>query len=147
MFLDLRELKRSGKEQKEYFFQYEPQGDLVDIPQVELLAPVDIQGEIVLTGAHSAYVSGTVKFTLQGECTRCLKPTTQTYLAKFDEQVEQGNEDGYPLINDRVDLAKIVEDAILINLPLNFLCDEDCKGICPNCVMNLNDGECECNNK
>ena len=63
---------------------------------------------------------------------------------EFNEAVEENNPDGYSLTNDTVDLTKIVDDAIAINAPVNFLCDEDCKGICVGCGVNLNDGDCKC---
>jgi uncharacterized protein len=31
-----------------------------------------------------------------------------------------------------------------LNLPVRFLCKEDCKGVCTKCGKNLNEGECEC---
>ena len=145
MFLDLREIRRSGKDQQEFFFQYQPEKELVDIPSVQMRYPVDINGEITLTGLHSAYIEGEITFTLYGECTRCLKQTECTLTAEFAEQIEAGDDEGYPLVNDKVDLAKIVEDAILINMPVNLLCREDCKGICPDCGVNLNDEQCKCN--
>ena len=62
------------------------------------------------------------------------------------ESVDNDNPDSYPVKNDTVDLTKIVDDAIMINNPTNFLCKEDCKGICLGCGVNLNDGKCKCNN-
>ena len=75
-----------------------------------------------------------------------LKQTSKKYSAFFAEQLEQGSDEGYPLVNDKIDLSKIVEDAILINMPVSFLCKEDCKGMCFNCGANLNDEKCKCNN-
>ena len=146
MIIDLRELKRTGKEESDFFFEYSPEYELADIPNVKMLNPVSVIGTVTLTGQHSAYVEGEITFTLEGECTRCLTQTSKKYSAFFAEQIEQGSEDGYPLINDKIDLSKIVEDAILINMPVNLLCKEDCKGICFNCGVNLNDGDCKCNN-
>ena len=145
MFLDLREIRRSGKDHQDFFFQYQPQSLLVDIPSVQIRYPIDIKGEITLTGLHSAYVEGEITFCIYGECTRCLKQTECTITAQFAEQVQANNEDGYSLVNDKVDLTKIVEDAIFINMPATLLCSEDCKGICPDCGVNLNDEQCKCN--
>ena len=58
-----------------------------------------------------------------------------------------GTEDGYPVVNGKIDLSKIADDLIILNTPVAFLCREDCKGLCPTCGANLNDGECKCNNK
>lgn len=147
MFLDLRELKRSGKDKADFFFEYVPLNSLVDIPSTELVTPVKVCGEVFLTDAHSAFLQGEVAFTLKGECTRCLEPAENEIIAKFNEQVEQNNQEGYSLVNDKIDLSQIVDDAILTNLPISFLCKEDCKGICPSCGANLNDEQCKCNNR
>ncbi|MBO7345565.1 MAG: DUF177 domain-containing protein [Clostridia bacterium] len=144
MILDLRKLKRSGKDQSEFFFEYTPQTELVDLPSAELITPVKVQGSLSLTGEHSAYVEGEIVFGIKGECTRCLKDTEQYYSVEFAEMVEVENQDGYSVINDTVNLAEIVDDVILINQPITFLCKEDCKGICVGCGVNLNDGECKC---
>ena len=144
MILDLRKLKRSGKDQSEFFFEYTPQTELVDLPSAELITPVKVQGSLSLTGEHSAYVEGEIVFGIKGECTRCLKETKQYYSAEFAEMVEVDNEVGYSVVNDTVNLAEIVDDLIILNQPITFLCKEDCKGICVGCGVNLNDGECKC---
>ena len=146
MILDLKKIRAKGKEEESFFFEYTPENQLLDMPNGELLTPVKISGEITLTDRHSAYVEGEITFTLEGECTRCLKQTSKKYSAFFAEQLEQGSDEGYPLVNDKIDLSKIVEDAILINMPVSFLCKEDCKGMCFNCGANLNDEKCKCNN-
>lgn len=147
MIIDLRELKRTGKEESEFFFEYCPEYELADIPNIKTHLPVSVYGTVFLTGQHSAYVEGEVAFTLSGECTRCLKQTEKKYIATFAEQLEQNNGEGYSLVNDKIYLSKIVDDAILMNMPISFLCKEDCKGICFNCGANLNDEKCKCNNQ
>ena len=145
MIIDLRKLKRSGKDQTDFFFDYEPQAELVDLPSTELITPVKVQGKLSLTGEHSAFVEGEVVFGIKGECTRCLNETEKYYPVSFAEALEVDNEDGFSVKNDTVNLAEIVDEVILINQPMTFLCKEDCKGICVGCGVNLNDGECKCN--
>lgn len=45
-----------------------------------------------------------------------------------------------------LDLNYLVLNAILTQLPLRHLCRPDCKGLCPHCGANLNDGPCDCEN-
>jgi uncharacterized protein len=45
---------------------------------------------------------------------------------------------------DKIDLSKDVRDYALLALPMKKLCSEDCKGLCPKCGKNLNDGSCNC---
>ncbi len=147
MIIDLKKLKRSGKQESEFFFLYEPQENLIELPDAKIAEPIKINGTISLTGEHSAYVEGQVDFRIQGSCTRCLSETEKGYLLDFGESVEQNNPEGYELKNDMVDLSKIVDDLIMINSPITFLCKEDCKGICLDCGENLNESQCKCKNK
>jgi uncharacterized protein len=146
MKLDLRKLKRSGKDREDFFFEYLADEKLVDIPECNFDGAVKITGTITLTGEHSCLVSGEVEFTLKGECTRCLSDAVNTYVAEFSEALEENNPDGYSVKNDMVDLTVIVDDVIAMNIPVSFLCREDCKGLCAGCGTNLNDGECKCKN-
>ena len=147
MIIDLKKLKRSGKQESEFFFLYEPQENLIELPDAKIAEPIKINGTISLTGEHSAYVEGQVDFRIQGSCTRCLSETEKGYFLDFGESVEQNNPEGYELKNDMVDLSKIVDDLIMINSPITFLCKEDCKGICLDCGENLNESQCKCKNK
>lgn len=144
MIIDLRKLKRSGKEQSEFFFEYSPQSELIDLPNAEIVLPIKIIGMVTLTGEHSAIVDGQVDFSIQGDCTRCLKSTKKQILLDFNEAVSQDDLDSYPVKNDTIDLTRIVDDLIAINSPITFLCKDDCKGICLNCGINLNDEQCQC---
>ena len=145
MILDLKKLKRSGKDSSSFFFEYSPQTELLDLPEAKIVLPIKLNGTVTLTGEHSAYIVAEVTFAVAGECTRCLKNTTKEFALEFSEVVEEDNPDGYSVKNDTVDLTKIVDDVITINSPVNFLCDENCKGICTGCGVNLNDDECKCN--
>ena len=147
MILDLRKLKRSGKDKSEFFFEYTPEQELIELPSAEIAGPIRINGTVSLTGEHSAYVEGEVDYVIQGECTRCLTSTEKQYVLEFAESVEENNLDGYSVKNDTIDLTKIVDDLIMMNSPITFLCDEDCKGICLGCGENLNNSQCKCKNK
>lgn len=144
MILDLKKLKSGGKESEKFYFEYFPERRFGDIPSVELVPPVKITGSVTLTGKHSAYTEGEAEFTLAGCCTGCLTDTEKTYTVDFAEEVSENNPDGYSVVNDKIDLKTIVDDAVLINFPIKFLCKEDCKGICAGCGANLNSEECKC---
>ena len=83
MIMDLSGRKRTGKEESDFFFEYSPEYELADIPNVKTLNPVSVCGTVTLTGQHSAYVEGEIVFTLEGECTRCLSPAPKKYSAFF----------------------------------------------------------------
>lgn len=144
MIIDLRTLKKSGKDVSEFYFEYSPKSELIDVPFVSLDMPLRINGSVTITGNHSAYVEGEINFSASGGCTRCLRQSKNEYVFYFNEEVFPDNTQGYSLINDKIDLSTIVVDTIITDFPLVFLCKEDCRGICSGCGVNLNDEKCKC---
>ena len=57
---------------------------------------------------------------------------------------EEEDEETYPLRGELLDLQPLVRDAILLELPLAPVCSEACRGLCPTCGADLNDGACSC---
>jgi uncharacterized protein len=91
-------------------------------------------------------VSGTVFTPWEGTCRRCLEPAVGVV---EDEVCELCCEDGdvettYPLHGDLLDLAPLVRDACILDLPLAPLCRADCAGLCPECGVNRNLEQCSC---
>ena len=94
-----------------------------------------------------------VRAHVKGECDRCLDTAEfdiageieEFYLFEEPENPED-YEDGYELVDeDRViDLAEPINDAIVMDTPFVVLCQPDCKGLCPSCGANLNEGPCGC---
>ena len=85
-----------------------------------------------------ALVSGNASTRLTGACGRCLQPSEIT-LETGDLQlfVELGDE-------EFVDITEDIRAELLINLPVNLLCSDDCAGLCPVCGANKNTHNCDC---
>ena len=45
---------------------------------------------------------------------------------------------------DFIDITELVRDTVLAAQPLSKLCKPDCKGLCPVCGADLNQGDCGC---
>jgi len=45
---------------------------------------------------------------------------------------------------DEIDLTPLVHEQLILALPTRPLCGEACRGLCPRCGANLNDGACGC---
>jgi len=58
------------------------------------------------------------------------------------EDVEYGCYEG-----DEIELDRLVEEQLLLTLPMKPLCREDCRGICPRCGANRNEEECACSER
>jgi uncharacterized protein len=91
-------------------------------------------------------VAGVVTAPWAGECRRCLTQATGTLSLPVRElyTAEGDGEDTYRLANEEVDLEDLVHDAVLLELPVAPLCDEGCRGLCPQCGINRNDQQCQC---
>ncbi|NIO05105.1 MAG: DUF177 domain-containing protein, partial [Proteobacteria bacterium] len=48
---------------------------------------------------------------------------------------------------DEVDLSGLIREQILLGIPYKALCHEECKGLCSQCGINLNEGNCGCERK
>jgi uncharacterized protein len=78
---------------------------------------------------------------LRGPCMRCLEPA-QPAIAVDAREVDQpggGEELSSPYLNDQVlDLHAWARDALVLALPAQLLCKDDCPGLCPVCGADLN---------
>jgi len=80
---------------------------------------------------------------VMGECARCLDPVTQTVtvqcqeLFSYEQNDGDGDEDGYSLDGDLLDLEPVLRDALVLALPLAPRCQEDCPGLCVECGVRL----------
>src|SRR5262249_4155699 len=87
-----------------------------------------------------------------GECRRCLKPLTgelrcqvrELFRPRTPSESADEDEETYPLAGEQLDLRALVRDALLLELPLAPLCRPDCRGLCPTCGADLNEGDCAC---
>lgn len=48
---------------------------------------------------------------------------------------------------DQINIRNDVRDYAMLAIPMKKLCNENCKGICPHCGKNLNEGDCTCVNE
>jgi len=111
---------------------------------------VELRAQGVQEGV--ALVEGGLELDLTMPCSRCLKPVPVHVAVPFREhfivggepQTEEEADSFIPSANNEIDLTPYVEEAVQLELPLVPLCAEDCKGLCPECGKDLNEGECGC---
>jgi uncharacterized protein len=86
-------------------------------------------------------VTAEVKTVADGECVRCLTAVSlpvqvdiaEVFAYSFDEAFD------YTVQDDHVDLEPLVRDAVVLSLPFQPVCQEDCLGLCPECGVRLLD--------
>lgn len=85
-----------------------------------------------------------IKFTVDGHiiypCSRCLTPVLEEISYPFEEEIEIES-------NGVITLDGYINDCLFINEPSQVLCKEECKGLCPICGQNLNEGSCNCSDE
>jgi len=111
--------------------------------------PVGTEVEVDLALApigRAVEATGVVRARWQGECRRCLKRVAGPLEGAVREVFEEGHEEGetYPLDHDEIDLEPLAREAVLLELPQAPLCQEDCRGLCPECGVDRNEGPCSC---
>ena len=109
---------------------------------------------VILIKNHAGLVEFTadVDFVLRFDCDRCARPVDRTFSYKFRHilvlQLSEESGDDYIEAPDyKLDTVSLLRDDILLELPSKFLCKESCKGLCPKCGKNLNEGSCRCDLK
>lgn len=108
---------------------------------------VHIQGKCQNIGESVFLVNGRIEFEIQGHCAKCAKSMTEHISLGFEDKFSKSTEEGedlYPYRGDVLDLTQALLDEAALALPMRMLCKEDCKGLCPVCGADLNDGDCGC---
>lgn len=102
-------------------------------------------------------IEGKLNVTVQATCDRCLEAATFPIDKRFDlvympadestggeDEIDQaGIEVGYYEGNGLA-LEEILREVVLLALPMQLVCSETCKGICPVCGQNRNEANCGC---
>ncbi|MBP9663741.1 MAG: DUF177 domain-containing protein [Pyrinomonadaceae bacterium] len=155
MIIDLATAPTYQKPLKAEFAGYE-----IDLAgEARLTAPAVFSGEIFRDDTRT-YLGGMITATVEADCTRCLEPVIRAFeipfrdvfvdasmeATKSEAEIDEADLDESLVIGGRVDLAEVVREQILLALPEQILCKEDCGGLCPICGGNRNLIDCSCEN-
>ncbi|HEX3931436.1 MAG TPA: DUF177 domain-containing protein [Nocardioides sp.] len=147
LVLDTRELGRRPGSQRGVSRTVPAPADLgIEVLGVPEGSPVelDLRLEAVMEGV---LVTGAARAALTGECARCLEPISDDVEVRFQELFVYDDQDVDPdeelevskLQDDLVDLEPLLRDAVVLALPFQPLCSEDCPGLCTECGARLAD--------
>lgn len=150
--LNTHDLPRRAGEMKEYQLDI-PAHARIGIPLIAVpegdLVELDIRLESV---AQGVLASAEIYAVAHGECIRCLDPVEVVIDRKIqelyryeptnekgrkkrreDEDVDLEGEEELQMEGDLMDLEIPIIDAIILTLPVNPLCSDECLGLCPDC--------------
>lgn len=119
---------------------------------LKIAKPISIQGDIYKTdeGYHSKL---NIICEYEEYCNRCLDEIinkVETVLSGrlVEKSQNMNNQDDEEILiyfeGDNVHLEEPIITSILLALPMKALCNEECKGLCPDCGVNLNTEKCSC---
>ena len=94
-------------------------------------------------------LSAIAVYDYRAPCDRCAEETTRRFTLPVVHTLvtqlnDEDNDDYIVLENGQLDLDGLIYEDVLLELPMRFLCKEDCKGLCVMCGRNLNLGSCGC---
>jgi uncharacterized protein len=146
----------------------EPRGRVQGADRVEFTGPTgestavdcEVTVEYSQTGG-SYFLHVDLRAVYETECHRCLDAVSYPLRAEFDLVVRRGvdrtealtvsaddaTENDYITIGAKdylIPLHPYVHENVVVNVPMQLLCREDCKGLCPTCGANWNRESCEC---
>lgn len=113
----------------------------------------DLTGSLRLTRTpQGIVVQGVLHAKRSVECVRCLAPCECPVEVPFEElfvlpnQPEAAAPDNQYVIDEGgfIDLTPILREEGILAVPIQMLCQPDCKGLCPQCGQNLNEKDCGC---
>jgi uncharacterized protein len=155
LVLDTRELgRRPGSQRRVTRTVSAPAGLGIEVLRVAEGSPVeiDLRLEAVMEGV---LVTGSAQAALDGECVRCLEPISDEIEVGFQElfvyhdqghhrggeevQADLGDDETSRLEGDLLDLEPLLRDAVVLALPFQPLCEDDCPGLCTECGARLAD--------
>ncbi|WP_250230147.1 YceD family protein [Anaeropeptidivorans aminofermentans] len=113
------------------------------------IAEIIIKGSIEKDGPDylvKAHVDAHINF----KCDTCLASSPKVVsfdmeerfsktLAAYDEDSEI-----WPIPEDFIDLSSVTMENLYMNMPMKVSCSDGCKGLCPKCGKDLNQGDCDC---
>jgi len=157
MIVDLTD---TGAWPREFNLTVEPADINLDMPNARLTGSITTKG---LVEKHAGWleVDGLIEGEAAVDCSRCLEPVERLLSIPFnirfvragdvgdahEREVDTGDLDSSEIEGDEIDLKEIIREQILLDLPEQVFCKEDCKGLCPKCGANRNLIDCKCHDE
>lgn len=102
----------------------------------------ELQVDLRMESLHDGIlVSADIDGTAAGECGRCLIDIEQDVQVEIQELFAYSSDEAfeYEVHEDTIDLEPVIRDAVVLSLPFQPVCQEDCLGLCPQCGVRLLD--------
>lgn len=155
MKISLAKLWKEPGAQENFVFNWDNYAE--DLGEASLTRPIHVQGNLTNRGNYLD-LRMDIETEVALPCSRCLEEVRLPLKLEVNDQFcseKVWNKD-YDNANDEcssriflenedwLDLKQVVQENLLLSLPMRILCSPDCPGICPECGKNLKEGQCNC---
>jgi len=149
------------KDQTSWFdFSIEPPDIDLESETARVKNVVEVRGKLK-KGIVQVDVEGKISAGIEVECDRCLQPvekslefpfdaafvTADNYTQAKEAELKQDDLEVSIYAGDKIDLGELAREQIILSLPEQTFCRDDCKGLCPQCGINRNLVDCNCEEK
>ena len=136
-----------------------PPGEIEYDEGLTQATPLEARGtaELLANTLGEIRIRGDLKVRMRSDCDRCLEPAEFPIDSNFDlfyrpaqgdlgEEVEiDGGESEIAFYEGGgIELMDVLREYVLLSMPMQRICREDCHGICPVCGQNRNATKCAC---
>jgi uncharacterized protein len=138
-----------------------PAGE-IDLGGLRQVGPLHAEGqaELLSNTLGEIRIHGRIHVEIEADCDRCLELIRRPIDSDFDLfyrptpdsiphelAIDEGEAEIGFYNGGGIELAEVMREYVLLALPMQQVCDEACKGICPLCGLNRNTGHCQCETK
>lgn len=146
--INVAEIKKRLVGSKEFSYELTPDELEIDGADLKVTAPIILKGTVENAGDVILLKAEAVT-EIERTCGRCLKVYTEKLNAQVVEKfypagAENIENDAFIYESDLLDITEPVRESLLLAVPLQALCREDCRGLCPVCGADRNEGDCGC---
>jgi uncharacterized protein len=151
MQINLTRLKLKPQQSENFYLEEKGNNDYLQGTGYTFLDKLIVDLEVENTG-QMFLARGNVKTLLGLPCSRCLKDTSIVIDTDIEMTMVRAGLAGKPdaedetiiFHGDMVDISVPVHEAVFMAIPIIPLCQTDCRGLCPVCGKDLNQGQCSC---
>jgi uncharacterized protein len=141
--------------------RFESLKKLMDTSVCDFITPIRVDIN-VMPMRDFIRVKGAFDTMVRQACGRCLGEFNKELISRFKlnyskqipEDLHKKEKEGIELTaqqigiifyqGDEIDFSDAIQEQVVLALPLNPLCSDDCNGLCSQCGQDLNKGKCHC---
>ena len=146
--LNVAEIKKRLVGKTDFHFKVDAKELNLSEEDLAVRGPIFVDGEISNAG-DVLLLKAAIHTKVERECARCLKTFVSDVETKilekfFPVDAENIDDDAFSYEFDVVDITEAVREGLLVAEPLQVLCKEECRGLCPVCGVDRNVESCDC---